>query len=444
MRNAFITKVVAGTLALALPALAEPTAPASPAPSTGGPWPDLAAAPLAAAPIGENDAAVIVAIERYAFVPRVKGATRNAADWYRYLTEGRKVPASRVQLLKDKQGSREAILEAVEKATREVGEGGTLWVVFIGHGAPTKEGNEGVLVGVDAQQTAVGLESRSVRQSEIRAITRTGRQAHAIELFDACFSGQDGKGESLAPGLQPLLLSASLKAATADRVVTMSAGASDEFAGPLPKSKRPAFSYLVLGALRGWGDTNGDGQVSAREAVDYAKGVLAVSPIGRTQTPQVTGFDDGLVLAKGASEPGPNLANILQQEDELDPFPDDDGMTMAQRAKRRKTFRTLGWTSVGLGAAAIGTGAFFAWQASVEGGKFNDFCPAGDCSANSSAANNAYDAAKTNSTIGNIGLYSGLGLLVVGSALIAAAPDVELPTGRLTLGPGWVSYGGDF
>jgi hypothetical protein len=30
------------------------------------------------------------------------------------------------------------------------------------------------------------------------------------------------------------------------------------------------------------------------------------------------------------------------------------------------------------------------------------------------------------------------------SALIVFAPDVELPTGKLTLGPGWVSYGGEF
>jgi hypothetical protein len=47
----------------------------------------------------------------------------------------------------------------------------------------------------------------------------------------------------------------------------LSAGKGDQFAGPLPGLGRPAFSWLVLGALRGWGDADRDGTVTAREAV---------------------------------------------------------------------------------------------------------------------------------------------------------------------------------
>ena len=48
-------------------------------------------------------------------------------------------------------------------------EGGTLWFVFIGHGAPGREGNQGVLVGADAQADVDSLYARSVLQSEVLA-----------------------------------------------------------------------------------------------------------------------------------------------------------------------------------------------------------------------------------------------------------------------------------
>jgi hypothetical protein len=423
---------------LALSSLAHADAAAPP-----GPWPDLSA-PAAVEAVGATDAAVIVSIEKYAFVPSVRGAHRNAQDWYKYFVDSRKVPSSRVHALRDKDGTRDEILAAVEKASREVGEGGTLWFVFIGHGAPTKDG-EGSLVGVDAQQTATSLETRSVRQSELRAAYRAAGGPRVVEVLDACFSGRSGGGESLAPGLQPLVVAGAISAALAtDNVTTLSAGANDQFAGPLPKSRRPAFSYLALGALRGWGDSDHDGKVTAREAVEYARGVLTFAPIGRTQTPQVAGRDPDGVLAAGGREFAPNFGEILLKEDELDFNVEEDGMSMAQRAARRRTFRAVGWTGMGLGAAALATGAVFAWQASVEGAKFNDLCPGGDCTANSSAANSAYDTAKTNATIGNVGIYAGVGLMAVGSAFLLAAPELELPTGNVSIGPGWVGYRGQF
>jgi hypothetical protein len=50
-----------------------------------------------------------------------------------------------------------------EGAAAAVEPGGTLWFVFIGHGAPVKiaDGNEGVLIGADTQQDADSLGSIS-------------------------------------------------------------------------------------------------------------------------------------------------------------------------------------------------------------------------------------------------------------------------------------------
>jgi hypothetical protein len=270
-------------------------------------WPDLAKAPSVSGD-GSKDAAVIVGIENYLAVPKVRGATKNATDWYRFLVDGRRVPTSKVHLLRDKEAAREAILKAVDQAAGEVAQGGTLWVVFIGHGAPSRDQSQGMLVGFDAQQTPDSLEARSVRQKEIAERVRQGGQASTVAVLDACFSGRVGGGDSLAPGLQPLVAA---RVASPANVTTLVAAASNEYAGPLPAEGRPAFSYLVLGALRGWGDTNRDGRVTAREAVDYAQRALFSLPLGRSQTPEISGANPDVVLSMGASESGPSLQDLV-------------------------------------------------------------------------------------------------------------------------------------
>jgi hypothetical protein len=283
---------------------------ARPAWADGPVWPDLATAPGGLAPSGDKDAAVIVALEEYLFLPKVPGAARNAADWYAFLVDARKIPDDRVHMLRDKSATREAILDAVKKARDEAKPGGTLWFVFIGHGAASPDATDGLLVGSDAQQTASGVSSRGVAQSELARELDPQSGVHSVALIDACFSGRTGTGAAVAQGLQPLIV---LKdnPGRLGKVTWMTAGASSEFAGPLPGVDRPAFSYLVLGALRGWGDSNGDGRVTVKEAVSYARRTLNVLPLGRSQTPELHGSEPDLPLSEGAREVGPRVRDFF-------------------------------------------------------------------------------------------------------------------------------------
>lgn len=290
------------TLGLVL-ALLAPARPA--AAGADSVWPDLSSPPHGVVASGSNDAAAIVAIEDYIFVPDVPGAARNGIDWYRYMTDGRKIPDDRVTFVRDHDASREKILSSLKAAAAAVRPGGTLWFVFIGHGAPNKGGTDGLLIGADAQQTAESIEARSVAQSDVASALATGRQAHTLVVLDACFSGRTGTGKAIADGLQPLVVTK--RAHSLGGATVLSAGAADQFAGPLPRDARPAFSYLVLGALRGWGDADGDGVVTATEAVSYARKTLAVLPLGRAQRPELSGPEPDLRLAEGAREAGPSI-----------------------------------------------------------------------------------------------------------------------------------------
>ena len=63
---------------------------------------------------------MVVAIEDYVFVSDIPGAKANGLDWYSYLTDGRGIAASRVQLVTDNDATREGIFDAIDLARSAV------------------------------------------------------------------------------------------------------------------------------------------------------------------------------------------------------------------------------------------------------------------------------------------------------------------------------------
>jgi len=273
--------------------------------ATAGDWPDLSHPPKGNGKDGRADAAVLIGIEDYARVDDVPGARANIEDWYRWLAKTRGVPLSRIHRLEDGQAVDHKIRSEVEKAAAEVQAGGTLWFVFVGHGAPAEDGKDGLLVGADADRSADGIYQRSVSRDELSDLMGRGKQAETVMVLDACFSGQGHDGDSLVEGLQPLMPNYT---PDTGNLTMMTAADSGQFAGPLHGSARPAFSYLVLGALRGWGDADEDGKVTAKEATEYAKGALVATARDRNQSPVHHGPD--AVLAVSAREQGPDLVEL--------------------------------------------------------------------------------------------------------------------------------------
>ena len=272
-------------------------------------WPDLSR-PARAIGGGGRDAAVVVAIQDYVFVPGVAGAKSNGNEWYQYLSETLGVPEPNIKLLTNEDATREEILDATRKMSERVGRKGTLWFVFVGHGAPSADGKDGLLIGVDAQQKAESLQARSVRRSELLKALSESPAASIRVVLDACFSGRGQDGAALAAGLQPLMVVAP-GGSVDPRMAVLTAAKGNQFAGALPGTKRPAFSYLVLGGLRGWAaDKNGN--VTAGSLWKYASKALSVTLRGRDQTPDLLGSEDSLV-GVSAGEKGPNLSSLAQE-----------------------------------------------------------------------------------------------------------------------------------
>ncbi|MBM4781055.1 MAG: tetratricopeptide repeat protein [Archangiaceae bacterium] len=268
-------------------------------------WPDLGVAPPGRG--GEADVAVIVGIESYGSLPAVPGAAQTANDWFTWLTTTVAVPATNVRLLRNNEGTLEKLRRFAGEAVSRARPESTLWFVFVGHGAPERTGSDGLLIGYDAQQEADSLSARSLAQQELLSILAKGKQRRTVVVIDACFSGRSRTGQPLVPGLQPVVL---LKPLAPPKALVMTAASAEEFAGPLPGSARPAFSYLLLGALRGWGDQNHDGSVTPNEAVGWVRDALRVLVNDRVQTPELAGPQLDEVLTT-ALEQGPDLRALI-------------------------------------------------------------------------------------------------------------------------------------
>ncbi len=271
-------------------------------------WPDLSALPSVSGG-GSGDAALVVAVEDYAYLPDVVGAGELGVAWYLYLGKVRQVPM--VLLLKDGEATPNKIRNALDAVAQRVKPGGRAWVVFIGHGSPSEDGKDGALVAVTAQPDQVDFFPHTLTQQEV--LQRLGKAAVGVEppvlVVDACYNGTDFHGKTLVKGAQFAVNSEILEVKEA---TVLTAGRARDIAGPLPGAERPAFSYLLLGAMRGWGDANGDGVVTSDEAVQYAQDALLMLDSGRQQKPQASGTSQPLTakIAHSKLEKGPDLMDI--------------------------------------------------------------------------------------------------------------------------------------
>ena len=266
--------------------------------------------PVAIGEPAANDVAILIGIENYPWLPDVPGVANTLRDWEDFFDIGLRVPT--IYTLAENQATREGVQRFLAQAVESAGPEGTVWFVFVGHGAPDPEEGDGLLVGVDAQASLDSLTARSLRRSEIVATLETGPQARTVVILDACFTGETSAGQALVPGAQPVLPTRVEPRVSRETVILSAAGAG-EIAGPLPGLERPAFSYFLLGALRGWAD-DGSGEVTASQAIDFTRRKLRTVR-DRRQTPESFGAD--LVLVRGVSEedPLPRWRGIAPSED---------------------------------------------------------------------------------------------------------------------------------
>jgi len=285
-------------------------------------WMALAATLAMASPLDEPlktgvstpaDAAVVVGIEEYFKLPEVPHATADARLVRDLLIYTRGVPAANVRLL-DRGANRETMLAAVGEAAGQAKRGGTVWVYFAGHGAASPDTGERMLLGDDVRTELASFAARSVTVGELKEAA--GQHGHRVQLLlDACYTGQTRSGDALMPGARFAV--PSYASQPSGKALEWSAASANEFSGPLPGMGHGAFTWAMVGALRGWADGQisgtPDGRVTAEEASLYVE--EALRNLGLHDQHPVMSVGDGagwvLTAAPGRLESAPDLRAIV-------------------------------------------------------------------------------------------------------------------------------------
>jgi formylglycine-generating enzyme required for sulfatase activity len=262
--------------------------------------------PLRTGRSATGDAAVVIGVEDYVYLPQASYASQDAQAMYDFLVYTRGVPSSRVALL---QGgtSRRKIIEAVTTAGKQVGAGGTVWVYFAGHGSASPSTRERLILPENTLADAGDFDEQGVRLAELQRLAGSGG-GEVLLITDACFTGAGRAGGTLLSDGRAWVPP---QATAVGRSVQWDAAQANQVAGPLAAARHGAFTYFAIGAMRGWADGQvtgeRDGVVTSEEAHLYVREALRAVGI-RDQAPSLVGEGAAArTLASGATERAPAL-----------------------------------------------------------------------------------------------------------------------------------------
>ena len=264
--------------------------------------------PLRSGQSASADTAVVIGFEQYPYLKLpVPYAGRDARAFMDFLVYTRGVPKDRIELIDS--ADRAGIERALREAGSRLGEGGTVWVYFAGHGAASPDTGERLLLADDVRSDPDDFVKSGVPLASVPSLVGAG-DSPVVMIIDACYTGTARSGKALIDGGRMAVPGRHLTALRQTALWT--AASADQVAGPLNPAEHGAFTYFAIGALRGWadGELSGrpDGQVTADEAQAYVSRALRSADL-RSQDPQLVVQDpSGWVLSSGAKEQGPELA----------------------------------------------------------------------------------------------------------------------------------------
>lgn len=260
--------------------------------------------------------ALLIGIGTYtsAEVPRLLGPGPDVRSLARVLTERYGFEPSRVRVLQDQDGTRKAVLDALDQLTEVTHPGDFVFVYFSGHGTsafdrdltlPGLQAQTGALVAADftrgppatmRQGLIVGYQDLRPRLS---ALDKGGRDV--VVVFDACHSANTARsmvGKKAVPryfSLGAMEFGGEAEQAEPwpyDGLVYIAAAGASEKAqdvqdGRLTYDGQPhgSLTDALLRGLAGEANTDGDGLLTYRELFAYARDRVSMN---WSHTPQIT------------------------------------------------------------------------------------------------------------------------------------------------------------
>ncbi|MDT3467345.1 polysaccharide deacetylase family protein [Stenotrophomonas maltophilia] len=223
----------------------------------------------------EKSWAIVVGIDSYAKWPKLEYASHDAQAVADTLTGQFGFPFSQVIVLKNEQATRNNILAAFHDrlADDRTGKNDRVFVFFAGHGATRQlaSGRDlGYIIPVDSDPKEFATDA--IAMTDIQNIAESMQAKHVMFVMDACYSGLGlTRG---GPSSSSFLRENARRSARQ----MLTAGGADQQVADAGPNGHSVFTWVLLQALAGKGDLNGDGLITGTELAAYvAPAVSAVS-----------------------------------------------------------------------------------------------------------------------------------------------------------------------
>jgi hypothetical protein len=246
--------------------------------------------------------AVIIGINRYKHLPRLRYAVNDAREFHRYLVEVNGVPREQIWLLLDDEATLDRIRSVLGTQLRRQAEKDDMVIVFLaGHGTTERDassldgdGLEKYILPHNADPK--DLYATALPMNEIARVFQRIGSERLVFITDTCYSGASGGRTIPVTGTR-----ASLSAAFLDRLsqgkgrVILTASDANEVSVEKDDLQHGVFTFYLLEALRGKGDLDGDGVITLDEVYRYVSAKVPVAT-GQEQHPVKKGEMTGQIV----------------------------------------------------------------------------------------------------------------------------------------------------
>ncbi|MDJ0984528.1 MAG: caspase family protein [Desulfobacterales bacterium] len=253
-------------------------------------------------PSRRNVWAVVVGINDYPQLPKLKYAVNDARAFKRLLVEKNLVPAENITVLLNKQATLRKLRSALGTGLKGAADSDDMVIIFFaGHGATERDamsldgdGLEKYILTYDTDPS--DLFSTALPMRDLALIFNRIRSERLIFIADACYSGASGGRTVSITGMRANIADTFLDRVAAGRgKVIITASAANEVSVERDELQHGVFTYYLLEGLKGPADTDGDGLVTVDEAYRYVSDRVPRAT-GQEQHPVKKGTVEGSLI----------------------------------------------------------------------------------------------------------------------------------------------------
>jgi len=251
--------------------------------------------------------AVVVGVNTYPNIRRLKYAVNDATSFYSHLVEYNQVPKENVVLLLDEEANLTRLRSALgvylkNKASKD----DMVIIYFAGHGAterdstsPDGDGLEKYLLPYDVDPKE--LYATALPMEEISRLFSRIRSDRLVFIVDTCYSGASGGRTISVADIRAGISEGFLDRITGGKgKIILTASGANEVSAESDELQHGIFTHFLIKGLQGQADSDGDGLITVDEVYTYVS----------KQVPQATNQEQHPVK-KGIVE-GPLVLSIVR------------------------------------------------------------------------------------------------------------------------------------